>query len=126
MSLVLYLAIGTLAAARIFGLSTDVRAAARRLFPPRLRLRTRFRLVNRNENPLQRDHRASLRLQAFVMLRQEFDKLVTLERGYQCSWGAPSASYSASLVNPLVETKSPLSGARSVAMKFGRSPTLTR
>ena len=35
MSLLLYLAIGALAVAVIFGLSTDVRAAARRLFAPR-------------------------------------------------------------------------------------------
>ena len=35
MSLLLYLALGALAVAIIFGLSTDVRAAARRLFPPR-------------------------------------------------------------------------------------------
>ena len=34
-SLLLYLAIGALAVAVIFGLSTDVRAAARRLFSPR-------------------------------------------------------------------------------------------
>jgi len=31
----LYFALGALAAAVIYGLSTDVRAAARRLFPPR-------------------------------------------------------------------------------------------
>ena len=35
MSLLLYLAIGALAVVGILGLSTDVRAAARRLFPPR-------------------------------------------------------------------------------------------
>ena len=35
MSLLLYLALGALAVAVIFGLSTDVRAAARRLFHPR-------------------------------------------------------------------------------------------
>ena len=35
MSLLLYLVVGALAVAGIFGLSTDVRAAARRLFPPR-------------------------------------------------------------------------------------------
>ena len=35
MSLLLYLALGALAVAVIIGLSTDVRAAARRLFPPR-------------------------------------------------------------------------------------------
>ena len=34
MSLPLYLALGVLAIAVIVGLSTDVRAAARRLFPP--------------------------------------------------------------------------------------------
>ena len=37
MSLLSYLALGALAAAVIFGLSTDVRAAVRRLFPPRRR-----------------------------------------------------------------------------------------
>ena len=37
MSLLLYLAVGALAVALIFGLSTDVRAAVRRLFPPRRR-----------------------------------------------------------------------------------------
>ena len=36
-SLLLYLALGALAIAGIFGLSTDVRAVARRLFPPRRR-----------------------------------------------------------------------------------------
>ena len=35
MSLLLYLALGALAVAVILGLSTDVRAAARRLFPSR-------------------------------------------------------------------------------------------
>ena len=35
MSLLLYLALGALAVAVIFGLSTDVRAAARRLFSRR-------------------------------------------------------------------------------------------
>ena len=37
MNLFLYLALGALAAAVIFGLSTDVRAAVRRLWPPRRR-----------------------------------------------------------------------------------------
>ncbi len=37
MSLSLYLAVGVLAVVVIFGLSTDVRAAVRRLFPPRHR-----------------------------------------------------------------------------------------
>lgn len=37
MSLPLYLALGALAVGLIFGLSTDVRAVARRLFPPRRR-----------------------------------------------------------------------------------------
>ncbi len=37
MSLLVYLALGVLAVAGVFGLSTDVRAAARRLFPPRRR-----------------------------------------------------------------------------------------
>ena len=37
MSLLSYLALGALAVAVIFGLSTDVRAAVRRLFPPRRR-----------------------------------------------------------------------------------------
>ena len=35
MSLLSYLALGALAVAVIFGLSTDVRAAVRRLFPTR-------------------------------------------------------------------------------------------
>ena len=35
MSLLLYLALGALAIGLIFGLSTDVRAAVRRLFPRR-------------------------------------------------------------------------------------------
>jgi len=34
-NLLLYVALGVLAVVVIFGLSTDVRAAARRLFPPR-------------------------------------------------------------------------------------------
>ena len=37
MSLLLYLALGAPAVAVIFGLSTDVRAAARRLYPRRRR-----------------------------------------------------------------------------------------
>ena len=35
MSLLGYLALGALAVVVVFGLSTDVRAALRRLFPPR-------------------------------------------------------------------------------------------
>lgn len=37
MSLLGYLALGVLAVAVVFGMSTDVRATLRRLFPPRRR-----------------------------------------------------------------------------------------